>query len=504
MNKTAIIIPARYGSSRLEGKPLIEVNGKPIIQWVYEKAKQAKLAEMVIVATDDERIFNAVKAFGGDVEMTSAEHKCGSDRIREVVERHPEIAYIVNLQGDEPLIKPESIDDVARNVQEDEHADISTLIRVLKDEAAAPKAKANILRGLLSNVIDSEAMFQEGFQHVINHCINCGSCSIECPSKVNIPKLALEAKSRYAEKFGVSIDAKLATNFETAGRLTHKLSPLVSSVMAPKLMRKILKFTTGLTSERKFVRFATKSLNERVTQTEGSGEKVVMYFAGCYASYIKPEIGESTIRVLNKLGYKVVTPKQHCCGIPHLSKGLAKDARNQIKKNLKEWGNLIDQVDYIVSACSSCTLSLTKEWLYYQNDEVTQKIKDKTIFVMDLIENHINEIDLKENNMSLAYHMPCHKKLLKNANSSINVLKKLPGVETDKLNTGCCGMAGSWGMSAKNYDLSVKIGSPMVDKLNESKASIGVTECPTCTMQLEHLGKKKIMHPVEVVDKCID
>lgn len=134
MSKTAIIIPARYGSSRLEGKPLIEVNGKPIIQWVYEKAQQAKLADMIIVATDDERIFNAVKAFGGDVEMTSASHKCGSDRIREVAERHPEISYIVNLQGDEPLIKPESIDAVAKNVQEDENADISTLIRVLTDE----------------------------------------------------------------------------------------------------------------------------------------------------------------------------------------------------------------------------------------------------------------------------------------------------------------------------------------------------------------------------------
>ena len=134
MGKTAIIIPARYGSSRLEGKPLIEVNGKPIIQWVYEKAKQAKLADMVIVATDDERIFNAVKAFGGEVEMTSINHKCGSDRIREVAERHPEISYIVNLQGDEPLISPESIDAVARNVQDDDNADISTLIRVLKDE----------------------------------------------------------------------------------------------------------------------------------------------------------------------------------------------------------------------------------------------------------------------------------------------------------------------------------------------------------------------------------
>ena len=129
MTKTAIIIPARYGSSRLEGKPLIEVNGKPIIQWVYEKAQQSKLADMIIVATDDERIFNAVKAFGGNVEMTSTEHKCGSDRIREVIDRHPEISFIVNLQGDEPMIKPEAIDEIIKNVKFDDKADISTLIR---------------------------------------------------------------------------------------------------------------------------------------------------------------------------------------------------------------------------------------------------------------------------------------------------------------------------------------------------------------------------------------
>lgn len=134
MSKTAIIIPARYGSSRLEGKPLLKVAGKPVIQWVYEKAMQAKLANMIIVATDDERIFKCVKAFGGQAEMTSVNHKCGSDRIREVVDRHPEISYVVNLQGDEPLIKPSAIDNVAKNVQEDEKADISTLIRVLRDE----------------------------------------------------------------------------------------------------------------------------------------------------------------------------------------------------------------------------------------------------------------------------------------------------------------------------------------------------------------------------------
>lgn len=134
MGKTAIIIPARYGSSRLEGKPLLKVAGKSVIQWVYEKAKASKFADMIIVATDDERIFNEVKSFGGDVEMTSVDHKCGSDRIMEVVSRHPEIAYICNLQGDEPLIKPDSIDEVIKNVKEDDKADISTLIRVLEEE----------------------------------------------------------------------------------------------------------------------------------------------------------------------------------------------------------------------------------------------------------------------------------------------------------------------------------------------------------------------------------
>lgn len=146
--KTAIIIPARYGSSRLKGKPLIKVEGKPIIQWVYEKAQAARLADIIIVATDDERIFNAVKEFGGNVEMTSVNHKCGSDRIKEVVMRHPEIAYIVNLQGDEPLIKPESIDEVIKNVKDDKDADISTLIRKISPyEAENP----NLVKCVIDN-----------------------------------------------------------------------------------------------------------------------------------------------------------------------------------------------------------------------------------------------------------------------------------------------------------------------------------------------------------------
>lgn len=132
--QTAIIIPARYGSSRLEGKPLLKANDKPIIQWVWEKASKVPLVDRVIVATDDDRIFNACKEFGAEVEMTSTEHKSGSDRIAEVASRHPEIGYIINLQGDEPLIEQSNIEAVIKGVKFDEQADISTLVREIQDE----------------------------------------------------------------------------------------------------------------------------------------------------------------------------------------------------------------------------------------------------------------------------------------------------------------------------------------------------------------------------------
>ena len=133
-NQTAIIIPARYGSSRLEGKPLLKACNKPIIQWVWEKGCKCKNIDRVIVATDDKRIYDACKDFGAEVEMTSTEHKSGSDRIAEVALRHPEISYIINVQGDEPLIEPENIELVRKGVVEDDNADISTLVREIRDE----------------------------------------------------------------------------------------------------------------------------------------------------------------------------------------------------------------------------------------------------------------------------------------------------------------------------------------------------------------------------------
>ena len=117
--KTVAIIPARYASSRLEGKPLLDIAGKPMIQRVYEAASQAHLIDRVIVATDDTRILDTVTRFGGEAELTSTHHVSGTDRVAEVADQLL-CDRVVNLQGDEPLMEPQLIDELVRSLVDDQ------------------------------------------------------------------------------------------------------------------------------------------------------------------------------------------------------------------------------------------------------------------------------------------------------------------------------------------------------------------------------------------------
>jgi 3-deoxy-manno-octulosonate cytidylyltransferase (CMP-KDO synthetase) len=132
VHNAVAIIPARFDSTRFPGKPLSTLNGKILIQHVYENALDAKLIDSVLVATDDQRIFDAVNAFGGKVVMTSRGHESGTDRIAEAA-AGIECEVVVNVQGDEPFIRPEMIDDVVDLLYNDTEASISTLATTITD-----------------------------------------------------------------------------------------------------------------------------------------------------------------------------------------------------------------------------------------------------------------------------------------------------------------------------------------------------------------------------------
>ncbi len=130
------IIPARFGSTRFPGKSLALIRDKPMIQWVYERTKRSRLVTRVIVATDDERILNAVSAFGGDAVMTSADHPTGTDRIAEVVQSL-DCEIVVNVQGDEPLIHPDMIDEAVAPLVRDPSIPMGTVCRKIEDPGEA-------------------------------------------------------------------------------------------------------------------------------------------------------------------------------------------------------------------------------------------------------------------------------------------------------------------------------------------------------------------------------
>ncbi len=141
------VIPARYQSTRLAGKPLADIHGKPMIQHVYEASKRSETLDEVVVATDDRRVMNAVEKFGGKVVLTDAAHASGTDRVAEVAsDTGAEI--IVNIQGDEPLIDPKMIDECVQALRESEEAGLSTLMKQITETAFEDRAVVKVVRDL--------------------------------------------------------------------------------------------------------------------------------------------------------------------------------------------------------------------------------------------------------------------------------------------------------------------------------------------------------------------
>jgi len=146
--KVICIIPARYSSTRLPGKPLKLIAGKPMIQRVYEQAIKAKIPAEVIVATDDMRVFQAVKDFGGQVVMTSTAHRSGTDRLAEVAKNRADVDVIINVQGDEPMLPPEIIDSLSELFVEDADLQMATMKCPMKEEEYGEPGSVKVVTDL--------------------------------------------------------------------------------------------------------------------------------------------------------------------------------------------------------------------------------------------------------------------------------------------------------------------------------------------------------------------
>jgi Fe-S oxidoreductase len=227
----------------------------------------------------------------------------------------------------------------------------------------------------------------------------------------------------------------------------------------------------------------------------------VLYFAGCYAGYLRPAIGRATVDLLRRAGMTVVTPPQHCCGLPMLSRGMAGSARGRVRQNLKQWQALLDRVDHVVVSCSSCGLALMEHWPQLLADPAVDRVRHLVMHVSRLLGPRLDRLTLDGRPLHAAYHMPCHLQVQPAADSSIALLQAVDGLTLSALDSHCCGMAGTWGFAAANIGLSLEIGQDLARRLMASGARMAVTDCPTCQIQLEQLTGRIAYHPVEVLHR---
>lgn len=371
--------------------------------------------------------------------------------------------------------------------------------KLTRDEEASPKAKANALRGLISGALPERSLFERAFQRVMSRCVHCGSCFHECPSGVDIPRMAVEARARYVRRFGPTLEYRLLTAAEFAGRFARKLPDAVKGLADTRMARRAAERFAGISARRRPPHFPARDLFERVPGESGGGRFRVLYFAGCYATYIRPEIGEAAVKVLTAMDMTVSLPPQHCCGLPMLAKGMTRTAAKRIRRNLARWGRLAVAADAVVVTCSSCGLSLMQEWGYLCDTAEMRIVREKTMHISRLIERFPGRLNLAPLGVKVAYHLPCHLNVQPSPKSALKLLSRIPGLETIDLDSRCCGMAGIWGMSAANIDLSRRIGAEMIHRLDRSGADFGATDCPTCRMQMEDMSGKPVRHPIEIV-----
>jgi len=371
------------------------------------------------------------------------------------------------------------------------------IYKFTREPEASPKAKANVLREMAARGFP-DAETQLAVRRVIERCIGCGSCRMECPSGVDIPKLALEARQWEKRSFSEAIRDRALSGLETAAALSRRTRGVLDRLADRPVMRRIAYHGIGIAGWRKPIRFHHPSLVERLGSMQTEGSPRVLYFPGCFANHVRPSIGAATVRVLTAMGFAVTISEPFCCGLPMVAHGRAREARAWVEAHAARWGEL-DRIDWIVVSCSSCGLSLMEHWRDISQDGRMAAIAGRVLHVSDLVERYKDRLPALRPwpEKRFGYHMPCHLRVQPHADAGIRMLQRISGIELVTPVTHCCGMGGTWGYETSHADLSRTIGADLITRLGAVDAA--VTDCPTCMLQIEDLSELPVFHPIEIL-----
>lgn len=378
-------------------------------------------------------------------------------------------------------------------------------------EDHSPRSNANLLRRLISGRAAADITADPAVRPVVESCFNCKQCQLECPSEVDIPHLMLEARAQHVATHGLGKTDWLLSRFHTYARFASRFTLTANRMLRHRTLRKFLQRAIGIAAERRLPRFRRRSfLSSQRVQSEHNCIDVsatmptVVYFVDYFANHHDPELAEAFVRILQHNGFRVfIPPEQTVSGMAMIAVGDLDAAREVAEINLTELGEAAREGFPIVCTEPSAALCLSQEYPLLSRhadvDRVADCTHDAGTFLLNLHRDGKLKTDFAALDLRLAYHTPCHVRALGPEAGLYELLTLIPGVQVERIEKGCSGMAGTFGLAAEHFDQSMSIGSELMNTMQTIDVTAGATDCSSCRMQMEQKATIPTVHPIKIL-----
>jgi FAD/FMN-containing dehydrogenase/Fe-S oxidoreductase len=380
--------------------------------------------------------------------------------------------------------------------------------RATKDEKDTTRARANTLREFLTNSEQANKFNHQELKEVFDLCLSCKACASECPSNVDVAALKSEFLYQYQEENGYSFRNSMFANNVKYNKIGSLVPGLTNLVLNTYLTKSIM----GISLKRSVPKLTPKTLKAWYKkQTHSSSQKIVYVFCDEFTNFYDTDIGKDTITVLKRLGYNPTFINHSESGRSFISKGFLKEAKVIANKNVAIFKELITEQTPLVGIEPSAILTFRDEYIRLADDVNSATIISKNTFTIEeFILKEFEKGTIRTNQFStekklIKIHGHCHQKALSSTHATFSILNIPKNYKPTIMNTGCCGMAGSFGYEKEHYKVSMQVGEDtLFPKIRNTSKEIEIVAAGTsCRHQIYDGTKRIAKHPITVLREAL-
>ncbi|MCA9200876.1 MAG: anaerobic glycerol-3-phosphate dehydrogenase subunit C, partial [Planctomycetales bacterium] len=383
------------------------------------------------------------------------------------------------------------------------------MFRIVPAEEATPRAKANLMRAIMTGRLDPEVLGSDAISDIADLCFHCHQCRVECPASVDIPKLVTECKAQYVAQKGLPLSDTVLSRIDSIAAWGSWISPLFNWGIRRRRVRWVMEKVLGIAQGRKLPplsnrSFLRKAARRKWTRSSRRAGRKVLYFVDVYANWFDTQLGRAVVRVFEHNGISVfVHPRQAAAGMPLVALGATERAKRLARKNVSILADAVRQGYHIIASEPAAAMCLTREYVNLLDDEdavlVAENSSEACAYLWRMHLQGQLQLDMQPSNLTVAYHQPCHAKAMDDTHAGENLLRLIPNLMVQKVERGCSGMAGTFGLKKENYWNSLRIGRGLMDSLRHPDIQVGTTECSACRIQMEQGTNKPTVHPIKLL-----